>query len=608
MSRQALALVVGVVFVLGGFGFAADGQGGDSGKTVERFKDDVVEIWPLQQYDTVQAGGRSAVAVHFKLKKGWHFYSDAETAPAGMNLKVKPLGRDYISFSEAIFPQARMYFDEFTGKKLKVFEGQFVVYVPFSVDADVPESVITSGNESGRAAIDIRIEGAVCSAVQCRMTDFGKLSMQVAISRDAAMGEARFALPETETGAAKSRWANYPVSAALSLALLAGLILNVMPCVWPVLPIIVMRILNQAGESKAKSVSLGLAFCLGIVLFFAAIAALNIVLRVGYGVVFQWGDHLRNPAVILVMTVLMVVLALFMFGVFTIGIPASVTGRAEGGKGYYGSIGMGFLAAVLSTPCSFAILAAAFAWAQTQKLALGTAAILLMGVGMAAPYAVLTSVPSLLGRLPKPGRWMELLKQGMGFLLLIIAVKLLEALPGDRRIGVLYFAIVLAFCVWMWGGWVGYGTKTARKRLVRLIAIGITIVCGAWLLAGASDELIPWQSYDKTVINDAIAKGRPVLIDFTADWCLNCKVLDKIVYSRKDIAALLERKGVLTVRGDTTQFDYPAAIALKNAYNEPGGVPINVLHIPGRAEPLKLPGIMIADKLKNALEELPDVK
>ena len=123
----------------------------------------------------------------------------------------------------------------------------------------------------------------------------------------------------------------------------------------------------------------GLAFCVGILLFFAGIAALNIVLIVGRGVVFQWGDLLRNSAFVTALSLLMVVLGLFMFGVFTIGIPASVTSKTGGGNGYAGSVGMGFLAAILATPCSFAILAAAIAWAQTQSLPVATLTIMLIG-------------------------------------------------------------------------------------------------------------------------------------------------------------------------------------------------------------------------------------
>src|SRR4030042_2039663 len=141
-----------------------------------------------------------------------------------------------------------------------------------------------------------------------------------------------------------------------------------MPCVWPVLPLIVMRLVEQTKQDKSKSIVSGLFFCLGILLFFACLAGANIVLQLFYGQVLQWGDQFRSPVFVTAMALLLVVLALFMFDVFTVTVPSSVAAKSGTGKGYLGTIGMGFLAAVLSTPCSFGILAAAFAWAQTQPL------------------------------------------------------------------------------------------------------------------------------------------------------------------------------------------------------------------------------------------------
>ncbi|MBA7663209.1 Thiol:disulfide interchange protein DsbD [subsurface metagenome] len=374
-----------------------------------------------------------------------------------------------------------------------------------------------------------------------------------------------------------------------------------MPCVWPVLPIIVMRIVEQARQGRRRSIVMGLAFCLGILLFFACLAGANIILQVFYGTVLQWGDQFRSPVFVAAMALLLVVLALFMFGVFTITVPSSIAGKSGSGKGYPGAVGMGFLAAILSTPCSFAILAAAFAWAQGQRLPLGTFAIMVIGVGMAVPYAILTSMPGLLNRLPKAGRWMELFKQGIGFVLLLIAVKLIAALPELRRMSVLYFAVVLGFSIWMWGSWVGYGTKLSRKLVIRGIAVLLVIM--AWFFFFAP-ELVDWQEYDANLIEAAIAQQRPVLIKFTADWCANCAIIDKVVYRRKDIVKLIEQKDVLAIKADTTVKDYPATLALKNKYNEPG-VPVSILYIPGEQEPVRFHKIFFAKKLRTLLEKLP---
>jgi len=559
-------------------------------------KNDVVTISVQQQYDVVSPGGKSALAIHFELAKNWHFYASAKTAPGGMNLKLKASSADYIVFSEPIFPPAQIYFDKSSGKKLDVFSNKFTVFMPFTISRDAPKT---------DTQLQIKIAGAVCSQMQCRMPDFGQLGAAIKIA-ELPMGDAKFTLPQVTLAgdsASANQWANYSIWFALGLAFLAGLSLNIMPCIWPVLPVIIMRIVEQAKQSKGKSTAMGLVFCLGILLFFASLAGANIILHLLYGTVLQWGDQFRNPAFVAGMALLLIVLALFMFGLFTITIPSAVAGKSGSGKGYGGAVGMGFLAAVLSTPCSFAILAAAFAWAQAQRLPLGTLAIMIMGIGMAAPYLILTSMPGLLKRLPRAGQWMEVFKQAVGFILLGIAVWLIAALPSARRIGVLYFAVVLSFAVWMWGRLVSYNTKFFRKWLVRSIAVVLAVFAGLFFLV-PTEETIKWQPYDSVLIETSLKDSKPVLIEFTADWCLSCKVVEKTVYAKKDIAKLIKEKNVLAIKADTTRRDQPATSALKNIYNEPG-VPVSMLFMPGEKEPTRWRGKAFGDELKTLLEKFP---
>jgi thiol:disulfide interchange protein DsbD len=343
------------------------------------------------------------------------------------------------------------------------------------------------------------------------------------------------------------------------------------------------------------------------VLFFAALAVISIILKLGFGIVFQWGDQFRNSAFVIAMALLMVVLALYMFGLFTFGLPASITGQRGQRAGFAGSLGMGFLAAVLSTPCSFAILAFVLAWAQTQPIPLATITILLVGTGMALPYVILVTVPKLLEKIPKPGRWMELFRHATGFILLAIGVKLLEAVQPEKIINILYYAVVLAVCVWMWGVWVGYSTPAVKKWTVRTIAAAAAVIFGFVFLTEPKKGLINWQDYDAEIIASAQKAQRPVLIKFTADWCFSCKILDKTVYSSDKIADLIKRKGVLAIKADTTQFDYPAAAALKEIYNEPA-VPVTVLLLPGKERPEKIPGNLIKGKLIKYLQSLDNVE
>jgi len=545
--------------------------------------------------EPVQMGPKSGIAVIFEGTDDLHYYAKAETAPApGFELKVQAKS-DAFSFGQVVFPKWHFFTDPL-GNKIEVYEGNFTVFIPITA-FKTPAKTVISEND-----IEVKISGIACTSKVCLPPFEKTLQTKIVwVWRDSWRKislETVDDVPKTITAP------GYSIPFALGLAFLAGLTLNIMPCVWPVLPLIVMRIVEQAKAGKQQSKAMGFAFCIGILLFFASLAVANIILQIFYGTVLQWGDQYRNPIFTAGMVLLLVVLALMMFGVFNIGVPSSIAGKSGSGKGYSGAVGTGFLAAILSTPCGFGILGFAFGWAQAQHWLVATVVIMVIGVGMAVPYAILTSIPGLLKRLPKPGQWMELFKQGIGFVLLIIAVKLIGALPQAYRTNVLYFAVILGFCVWMWGGWVSFNTKPARKWLIRISAAMIVFAGGWVFLPAPAGELIAWQDYDEAVIDNAIAEGKPVLIKFTADWCLSCQAVDKVVYHNEDIAGLIKEKAVLAIKADTTLTKYEATDALKNKYNEPG-VPVTILFLPGVEEPVRLHEIFFAGKLKEILKELP---
>jgi len=546
--------------------------------------------------EAARMGGQPGIAVIFEGPNDLHYYARPESAATrGFELIVDANSEDF-TFGKTILPKWGIFAD-FAGKKVEVYAGRFTVFVPI-------KKVKAPTRLTG--PVEVRISAQACTNMACLPPFEKTLTITIDYSQADSWKEISFETAPEEyqrrAGPSYSMWF------ALGLAFLAGLSLNIMPCVWPVLPIIVMRIVEQAKQSKGRTTVMGLAFCFGILLFFACLAGANIILQVFYSTALQWGDQFRNPAFVAAMALLLVVLALFMFGIFTITVPSSIAGKSGSGQGYTGAVGMGFLAAILSTPCSFGILAAAFAWAQGQSLPLGTFTIMVIGVGMAVPYAILTSMPALLKRTPKPGRWMELFKQTIGFILLIIAVKLIAALPQVRTIGVLYFAVILAFCVWMWAGWVTYNTKPSRKWLIRIIAVVLAVAGGWAFLPAPAEELINWQEYDAAAIETARAEARPVLIKFTADWCLSCEVVDRIVYRRKDIAKLIEEKGVLAIKSDTTLKDSQAALDLGSVYGELS-LPVSMLFVPGEKEAVRWRGkFFFAKQLKTHLEKLPSPK
>lgn len=607
-----LSFIVTLAVVCGGV-FA---EFGSFSKTTDTHVDaDAGSIKLLAQHKIVNPGADSSLALVFETSGGWHYYADKKQIPIG-KLSVAASGEGLV-FGEAVFPEPKEYDDKVFKKKYGVYDGKFTVYIPFKVEGAAAKKSV---------AVNVKVDGAVCADL-CKFLDDVELVTTVEIDSDAAMQEAAFEFsaggsggtiePEdtnAETGKTEETESAGDVSGisgpafsmpvAFSLALIAGLLMNVMPCVWPVIPIVIGRLWNLSGQSRGKSTAMGIAFSLGILLFFAIIAGANIILQIGYDKVFQWGDFNREPAFNIALSMLMVVMGLFMFGLFTFTLPSSIAGKSGSGEGFSGSIGMGFLLALLSTPCGFGILAAAFAWAQSQPLGLATFTIMLIGVGMALPYIILTSIPGLLNKLPRPGGWMDHVKYIMGFLMLLIAVKLLSAVPVESRINTLYFAVFLSLSVWIWG-WVTMSTTLKNKFIIRAVAILIAVSSGWLLLGGTHEKAVDWLEYDSAAIAKDIEEGRPVLIKFTADWCTTCSVIDKFVFSRKDVADFLKQKGVRPYLGDTTE-QTPATTDLKEKYKEPA-IPVTIIHLPDGTEK-HMVGMFWKDDLIEVLEPLSDVE
>jgi thiol:disulfide interchange protein DsbD len=241
-------------------------------------------------------------------------------------------------------------------------------------------------------------------------------------------------------------------------------------------------------------------------------------------------------------------------------------------------------------------VAAVFLWAQGQSLAAGTAAIVLMGVGMAAPHALLGAFPKLVDRLPRPGRWMELLKQSMGFVLLPVAVWLLGTLRREYIPWAVAYAVVLVFCLWMWGSWVRFDAPLGKRLLVKGIAVVLAVGAGVWMLTPPEPPAAPERSFAEQIA-DARREGNTVVVKFTADWCLECIVVERRVYRDDEVKRRLAADDVVYKIGDVTERWMPAARLIGELRGAP---PLTVVY-PPRGEPIFLPGGIDAADLLDAL-------
>jgi len=617
----AFWLLVAPAVGLGEFGLS----GGDGFQApAQRAATDILKVRAVVSHTRVAAGRTFHVALDMRIADGWVYYSPApgdngeiEVLPAKITAKVEGL-----KVGPILWPPHKSYSYSLGGGPLtnNVYKGRAVAYVTVTVPPDAA---------AGERKIEIAFGGQVCGEGICMDVQAPNpvIAMATVIVADVQAGGAQWdsdakirdGLGDAITvrqlveqvrsqprGDAPQFVAlggsDLTVWAGLGLALLAGLILNIMPCVLPVVPLRILSIVGMAHESRRRFATLGLAFAGGILLFFVGLGAVNVVAREVTGGVVNVNEHFGLAPVRIGIALVLVALAANLFGVFHVPVPSSVAaidGAASRREGHLKSAGMGFMMAVLATPCSFAILAGALAWAQLQPTWLGTLALVLIGVGMAAPHALLIFFPSLLKKLPKPGRWMELFRHAMGFLLLPVVIWLISTLSENSYpFWVAAYAVVLVFALWMWAHWVRYDAPPRRKLIVRGLAVAMAVAGGVWMLrppreTGMVTKFVP---YDAAEIADARRSGRIVLLKFTASWCTSCIIVEHTVYRDRQVDAAMAARDVLAVKADVTDRNSPAARLLYKQFR--GSPPLTVIYPPGAdVRPIGLVGKFTPGKL-----------
>lgn len=410
----------------------------------------------------------------------------------------------------------------------------------------------------------------------------------------------------------------------LVFAFLAGLILNVMPCVLPVIALKVLSFVSQSKESPRRVRSLGLVYGLGVLASFAVLAALAVAVQKAGGLA-TWGMPLSNQVARVVMTVLITLVALNLFGLFEVTLSGRVMGAAgglAGREGYPGAFFNGILATVLATPCTAPFLGTALAFAFTQPPVLTLLVFLTIGLGLAAPFVVLCWQPAWLRLLPKPGAWMERFKTAMGFPMLATAVWMFWfTAPEYGDGGVLWlglFLVVVAAAAWIWGEFVQRGGQ--RRGLAGAITLALLAFGYATLLEGQLDwrakpkglaasgslqesaDGIDWKPWSPEAVTQARADGRPVLVDFTAKNCLTCQLNKRTSLEVPGTREKLKAIHAVALLGDFSDEDPRIAGELRR-YDRPG-VPL-VLVYPRAAgkPPIVLPPLLTKGIVLDALEK-----
>jgi len=389
----------------------------------------------------------------------------------------------------------------------------------------------------------------------------------------------------------------------LCFAFLGGLILNVMPCVLPVIALKILGFVKQSAEAPGRVRNLGLVYGMGVLFSFLILAGLAIGAQRAGGLA-NWGDAVRDPRVQLALTVLVTLVALNLFGVFEVTLSSRAAGAASqlaSRAGYSGAFFNGMLATVLATPCTAPFLGAALAFAFTQPASIIILAFLAVGAGFAFPFVALCVQPRWMGLLPKPGAWMERFKVAMGFPMLGTAVWLmwLSASGESEILWLGLFLVVLALAAWIWGQFVQRSTR--RQGLAAAVCLLLLALDYAFVLKGHKSE-IPWQAWSPEAVLEAQRGGHPVLVDFTAKSCLTCQLNKASSLEIDRTRAKLKEMGVVALVGDYTRED--PAIGRELRRYDRAGVPLVLVYSKDANQaPEVLPTVLTPSIVLQALEK-----
>jgi len=396
---------------------------------------------------------------------------------------------------------------------------------------------------------------------------------------------------------------------ALLLAFFGGMLLNVMPCVFPVLTLKVASIAQVAHKERGSMLAHGLAYSAGILATMQALAAVVIAMRL-LGAQAGWGFQFQNPYFLLGLAGILILFTANLFGAFEFDIPmGGKLGKvADIEPGLKQSFAEGLLCVLLATPCSAPFMGTAVGFALSASPLEILAIFSMLGIGLALPFVALCALPAWTKLLPKPGPWLEHLKHLLAFSLLATTIWLVwlvgQSFGANGMAVSLVFLVAVAIGAWMFG-LVQYSAGAFKKRAAQLIAIAIVGLAGAWAYqlfssdvetsgvaaASNSSDGIDWEPFDEERIAKTLAAGKPVFVDFTADWCITCKVNERTVLAQEPVLEAIAENDVVMFKADWTRRDERIRAILAR-YNK-GGVPMYLVYSPSRPEtPEVLPELL----------------
>lgn len=548
------------------------------------------------RFEALAKDGKTLL-LRWTMPKDYYLYRDKTeikvTSPAG------------VTAGEPDWPSGTAHHDEHFGDTIVYFD---------QVEVPVP---LTGADPSKKVELDIAYQGClengICYPVMTRHLTADLASGAVTIGSAGETAPAGAAKAEPAEVAPTPPPADLMPGgaekvgfiAAIGLALLGGLILNLMPCVLPVLSLKAITVL-ESGESPAAARKHALWYTAGVMLAFAVLGLVVVGIRAaGHGL--QWGAQFQQPVIVGVLVYVMLAIGLSMSGVFEVGGSLGNVGSGLASRsGPTGDFFTGVLAVVVASPCTAPFMGSAIAFAFAAPLYVAFLIFIALGLGLALPFLLMGFVPAVARMLPRPGRWMETLKQALAFPMYLTAVWLLWVLTKQRGADaaalVLAGGVLLAMALW----WYGRSRGGSRLSWVFTTVLAIGAAAALWTVHGlpattntavATDGSVP---YSPEKLAELRAAGTPVLVDMTADWCITCKANERAVLDTDTFRDLLKKTGTVYMKGDWTDVNATIAAFLEQYHSV--GVPLYVVYPKGGGEGKKLSTVLTQDNVRQALE------
>ncbi len=572
---------------------------------------EVLSLETFLSQDKLRPGDEFKIGVRVNIFDGWHVNSHKPSEEFLIPTVLKLDSTEGIEFAEPVYPEGEQKKFAFSETPLSVYEGKIVIWATGRVAKDV---------KPGKVSLRGKLAYQACNDVSCLIPTEKAFSLEAEVVAPSAAVEAinqdKFGAAAPELGKLEgvrsdeenrigSLIAGSGLLITLGFIFLGGLALNLTPCVYPLIPITISFFVGQASGKISRSFFLALIYVLGMALTYSL---LGVVAAMTGGLL---GSSLQNPAVLVGVALIFLIFAAGMFGAFEIRIPLFLSNLAGGSRqGVFGSFFMGLTVGVVAAPCigPFVLSLLTYVAAQGDPYK-GFLFFFVLSLGLGLPFLILGTFSGAVKRLPRSGEWMVWVKKVFGVVMVGVAVYFVNPLLSHSLYVVLLTATAL-----VGGLYVGLIDKSTASfgwfRALKVTVGLLMVVFGAWTsfaaIAEANAPTLAWQPYDDALVAQARQEGKPVLIDFFADWCLPCKQIEKKLFHAPQVVE--KGEGILALKADLTKENSPEVRQLRQKYQVRGVPTILLFDAGGREihrftdELLKMPPEEFARILEGAFE------